>query len=194
MVGSDGVDVDDATADGVVAGRLADGLGVVVEFLELSEEALKRPRGAARESYLARGEFLECGHRLQECGGRGDDDEAVGRAGHTARGAQSREHGKTVTRRGEGLAHVAAVGERLGKHERDPRALIAGGLMEKRHILRDVLGGLEVLGDDEPDRRFMRARELGDDGTAGRRADAGELGAWRDDGHGAEVGGAPRLS
>jgi len=96
LVGRDGVDVDDAAADRVVAWGFADGLGVVIEFLELLEQALERLRLAAAERQLAGREFLQRRHLLQERGGRGDDDEGVGRRRQTPGGPETREHGQTI--------------------------------------------------------------------------------------------------
>jgi len=47
--------------------------------------------------------------------------------------------------------------------------------MEERGVLGEMFGGLEVFRHDQPDGRRMGARELGDDGAAGGRADTSEL-------------------
>ena len=184
LVGCDGIEVDNAAADRVVAGRLAHGFGIVIEFLELCEEALKRLLLSTGEREFAGGEFLEGGDGLQQRGGRRHDDHGVGCRGHAADRAQAREHGEAVTRSGEGFAHVAVVGHRLGENERAVRPGIAGSCVEKREVLGDVLSGFQVLGDHEPHGRGLGAGQLGDDGAPGGWADAGELGAREGrDGH-----------
>ncbi len=67
--GGDGVDVDDAAADRVVSGGFADGLAVVVERLEGFEEGGEGLVLSAGEGDFARGEFVEGGDGLEECGG-----------------------------------------------------------------------------------------------------------------------------
>jgi hypothetical protein len=52
LAGGDRIDVDDAAAHGVVAGRFADGLRVVVEGLEPLQQLGKRLRAAARQHEL----------------------------------------------------------------------------------------------------------------------------------------------
>ena len=67
------VDVDDPAADGVVAGGLADRLGIVVEGLQLLEERLERLLPPGREREFAGGEGLPGRHGLEQRGGGGDD-------------------------------------------------------------------------------------------------------------------------
>ena len=178
--GGDRVDVDDAAADGVVSGRFADGLGVVVEGAELLEEAGEGERRAAGEGELAGGERFKGGHRLEE-GGRGGDDQKLSvesrelGAGRGAEGAQAGEDGEPVGGGGEGLAHVAGVGLGLGKNQHAQRRGAGRGGMEEGDVFCELLGGLELVGDHEPDRRGAGAHEFGEHGAAGGGTDAGEL-------------------
>ena len=158
-----------------MAGRLADGFGIVVERLELLEQALEGLFLAAGEGEFAGGEFLERRHGLEEGGGRRDHDKRVGCGRERAGGAEAGKYGHALAGGGEGLAHVAAVAHGLGKNQGVQRTRTAGSGGEERDILGELFGGLQVLGHDEPDGRAMGARKFRDDRAAGRRADAGQL-------------------
>ena len=75
LVGCDRVDVDDATADGVVAGRFTDGLRIIIEFAQLLHQAGEGLGLAAAQDEFPRGEFLEGRDGLQEGGRRGHHDQ-----------------------------------------------------------------------------------------------------------------------
>ena len=185
------IHVDDAAPHRVMSRRLADRLGVVVEIPQQLEQALERLSLPAPEGEFAPGKFLERRHRLQQGRGRGHDDERVRRGHQTPRGAQPREHGQTVVRGGECLAHVAAVRHGFGKNQRRLRSPAARGRMEEQDVLGEMLSRLQALSHDEPDRRRKSPAEFRDDGAAGGRADAGELVAekGRDDLHGRSLRG-----
>jgi len=167
----DRVDVDDPAAHRVVARRLADGLAVIVECPQAFEQALERLLARAHEDDLAGGVLLDRRDLLQERRGRCEHRER-GPLARVARArlAQPREDGQAVPRRGERLAHVAAVGNRFRKHERLDRRGAAGGTREEGRVLGQLLRGLQVWSHDEPHAGRVGAHRLGEDGSTSRRA------------------------
>jgi hypothetical protein len=171
----DGIDVDNPPAHGVMSGRLAHGLAVVVQAAQPLEELLERLPRAAREDDLARGVLLDGRHRLQERRRRREHGEDPPGADGGPRLAQLGKHGQPVARSGERLAHVAAVGHRLREHEGLERTAGLLRAPEERGVFGELLRGPEVGGHHHPDGRWRGPHRLGEDGSAGRRAHADDL-------------------
>jgi hypothetical protein len=161
-----------------VARGLAHGLAVVVEGAQLLEEALEGLPRPPREDNLARRVVLDRGHGLEERGRRRKDRERDRVRPGAALGegpAQAGEDREPVARRREGLAHVAAVRDRLREDEGLRGLARAKGARKEADVLGELLGGPEVLGHDHPDRGGMDAHRLGDDGGARCGADPDDL-------------------
>ena len=195
FVGGDGINVDDATAHGVVAGGFADGLAVIVEGLEVGEQGLERVGFTAAEDELAAGKVFEGGHVLEDGGGGGADDERGlgGGGGEGAAHAEAREHGVAIGGGGEGLAYVAAIGQSLGEQADLGREFLASEGEVEREVFDELFGVTQFGGDDEPHGGGGAAQGFREHGPAGRGADAGEFGATRGRGGRHERGGGGGL-
>ena len=77
LVRRDGVDIHDAAAHRVLTGRLAHGLGVVVEGAQQFEQGGEWLVRAPPQLDLARGEVRRRRHGLEQRGGRGEDEERL---------------------------------------------------------------------------------------------------------------------
>ena len=84
---------------------------------------------------------------MKERGGRGEDDELSAQVGKLragfrgASGPELRHDRHAVGGGGEGLAHVAVVGHRLGENQHVERGGIStGGAVEKSGVLGELFG------------------------------------------------------
>ena len=178
----DGVNIDDATAHGILPGGFAHRLGIIIIGHQQLQQSRKGPVGAPLQLGLAFGKIGDRRHRLQQ-GGRGGKDEKWNvkcgglSVARSAAAAQLAEYGQAVARRVEGLAHFPVFRLRLGKAKDFQDGLRSRGAVKQGDVLGERVGLLGFLVHHQPDRRGLPAHEFRDGIGLCRPADAGELGA-----------------